>query len=230
MKLSAFAFLLISVSFGIDGFSQMEINQRDEFGKPHGPWKKYYEGTQQLRYEGVFEHGKETGEFRFYCEDCKDRPSAIKKFTAEDDVSEIEYYSKKGNLISTGKMHGKVRAGEWVTFHEDSRVPMVQETYLEGKLHGKQTTFYPDGKITSEVTYSNGVKDGPNLYYAPNGVVIKRLNYKNGDLHGPVSYYDAHGNLTIEGSYKEDRKHGLWRYYKDGKVVSEETFPNRNRE
>ena len=40
------------------GWSQ-DINQFDAEGKRHGVWKKNFEGTDQLRYEGEFDHGKE---------------------------------------------------------------------------------------------------------------------------------------------------------------------------
>ena len=39
--------------------SAQDLNQFDENGKHHGIWKKNYEGTQVLRYEGEFFHGKE---------------------------------------------------------------------------------------------------------------------------------------------------------------------------
>ena len=43
-----------------------EFNQFDSNGKRHGKWKKNFEGTEVLRYEGQFEHGKEVGVFKFY--------------------------------------------------------------------------------------------------------------------------------------------------------------------
>src|SRR5690606_23518112 len=105
-------------------FSQSEINQTDANGQRHGLWKKCYEGSQQLRYEGTFEHGKEVGEFKFYCEDCKDKPSVIKKFSGKDDIAEVKYLSIKGKVISEGKMKGHDRIGEWIIYHEKSEVPM----------------------------------------------------------------------------------------------------------
>lgn len=230
MKLSVFILFFGIICFPVNAFSQMEINQVDEQGKPHGIWKKYYEGTEQLRYEGKFDHGKEIGEFRFYCEDCKDKPVAVKNFNKKGDVTEVTYFTNKGNIISRGKMMGKERIGEWITYHENSKVPMVKETYSDGKLNGKKTTYYSNGKITEELNFVNGLKEGSNIFYSPIGVVIKKLEYKDDKLHGPVTYYDGHGNLIIEGSYKDDKKNGPWKYYKDGKMVLEETFPKKNRE
>ncbi len=230
MKPTAFIlfFGIILIPFSV--FSQEEVNQTDSQGKRHGEWKKYYEGTQQLRYEGKFEHGKEVGVFKFYCEECKDKPTVIKKFNNKNDIADVEYFTIKGKLVSEGKMKGQDRIGEWITYHKDSKTPMVLENYSDGKLIGKRITYYPDGKITEELAYKNGLKEGENIYYSPKGVVIKKLQYKADVLEGPAFYYDGYGNILIEGFYKNDRKDGLWKYYKNGKVILEETFPKKNRE
>lgn len=211
-------------------FSQNDVNQTDAQGQRHGVWKKHYPKTDQLRYEGKFEHGKEVGEFKFYCEDCKDKPTTIKTFNKKDDIAEVKYFTPKGKLVSEGKMKGKDRIGEWVYFHKNSKAIMTRENYVNGELNGKTVTYYPDGKITEEIDYKNGKEEGENNYYSPDGVLIKKLFYKNGDLHGPVVYFDAYGTVMIEGNYKEGKKNGLWKYYKDGKVILEETFPKKNKE
>ncbi|QAA80240.1 toxin-antitoxin system YwqK family antitoxin [Aequorivita sp. H23M31] len=224
--------ILISgiICFPITAFSQKEINQVDEDGRPHGIWKKHYEGTQQLRYEGKFEHGKEVGEFKFYCEDCRDKPAVIKIYDPKTELAEVTFLSRNGSIISKGEMKDRDRVGEWITYHENSTVPMIRETFLDGKLKGKRTVYYPNGKITEDSNFVDGVITGENIFYSPNGNVIKRLEYQNGLLQGPVNYYDEHGNLIIEGSYEQNNKHGLWKYYKDGKVVLEESFPKEKQE
>ena len=228
MKLK-FLLLFLTILNPLFSFSQKEINQTDDQGNPHGVWEKYYEGTDQLRYQGKFSHGKEVGEFKFYCEDCKQQPIATKKFN-NSGIAEVKYFDKKGNLLSEGKMDGELRVGEWITYHRNSKVPIVRETYSNGKLNGKKITYYPNGKITEVVEYSDGLKNGENIYYAPNGVVIKKMIYKNDQLHGPASYFDGHGNLLIEGAYKDDKKHGVWKYYQNGELAVEETFPKKNRD
>ena len=46
--------------------SAQEINQFDENGERHGKWQKKFEGTNEYRYHGQFEHGKEIGMFKYY--------------------------------------------------------------------------------------------------------------------------------------------------------------------
>lgn len=209
----------------LQAFSQSDINKMDSQGQRHGVWKKTYPGTEQLRYEGVFEHGKEVGDFKFYCEECKDQPSVIKSFNDKSDIANVQYFSLKGKLISEGKMKGKERIGEWLYYHENSNQVMTREHYENGKLHGKLITYYPNGQITETTAYKHGLKHGEDKYYSPEGILLKNLFYHNDKLHGEATYFDGYGNVLIKGSYKNGKKHGLWQYYKDGKISLEETFP-----
>lgn len=221
-------FLFFGIIFSsVSCFSQDKINQTDAQGQRNGVWRKMYPNTQQLRYEGTFDHGKEIGEFNFYCEECKDKPMATKNFSAKDDVADVKYFTIKGKLVSEGKMKGKERIGEWVYYQEKSKEVMTRENYVNGKLDGKVTTYYPNGKITEETNYKNGKKEGEENYYSLEGMLLKKFRYKNDKLEGPAFYYDAYGNLVIEGFYKNEKKHGLWKYYKDGKVTLEETYPKK---
>lgn len=229
MKKIVFILFLGIILSSLNAFSQSEINQVDAQGKRHGLWKKTFEGTDQLRYEGTFEHGKEVGEFKFYCESCKNQPMVIKNFTGKDNVADVQYFTIKGKLVSEGKMQGKDRIGEWVYYHEKSNNIMTREHYVDGKLNGNVITYYPNGKITQETSYVNGIKQGEDNYYSPDGVQLKKLRYAADQLQGPALYYDAYGNVVIEGFYKNNKKHGLWKYYKDGKVILEETFPKKEK-
>ncbi len=203
-----------------DGF-----NQLDEDGQRHGPWKKYYSQSQQVRYQGTFDHGKEVGEFRFYCQDCGDQPSVIKQFDKNSDQADVSYFTPKGLLVSKGKMQAKDRIGEWLYFHKGSDKVMTREFYQEGKLHGNWETYYPNGQVTELITYVNGIKEGPNLYYSPEGTLLKELKYVQDELEGEAIYYNAKGEVMIKGFYKNGKKHGLWTTYANGELVSEERFP-----
>ncbi len=225
-KLSILLFFGVIFSC-VDAFSQSDINQMDAEGMRHGVWKKTYPETDQLRYEGTFDHGKEVGEFRFFCEDCKEQPSVIKTFNKKDNIADVKYFTVKGKLVSEGKMKDKDRIGEWVYYHENSKEVMTRENYENGKLQGKVITYYPDGNKTEETDYKNGIKDGEDNYYSPDGVLLKKLLYIDDQLQGKAIYYDAYGNVVIEGYYKNGKKHGLWKYYKDGKMTLEETFPKK---
>ena len=76
------AIILFFVSIII---SAQDINQFDANGNRHGIWKKNFEGTKQLRYQGEFVHGKEVSEFKFYkLIKKKSTLTAIKQFNDND--------------------------------------------------------------------------------------------------------------------------------------------------
>lgn len=227
MKMQHFLFISIVLIFSIPGFSQNPINQNDENGKRHGLWIKTFPNSKQVRYEGVFEHGKEIGEFKFYCDNCKNQPAVVKNFAGKDDMADVKYFTPKGKLVSEGKMKLKDRIGEWIYYHKNSKEVMTREFYKNGKLDGVVTTYYPNGKITEEINYSNGLKEGANNYYSYEGVLLKKLLYKNDKLHGPAIYYDGYGKILHEGAYKNGRQNGIWKNYEDGKLISEESFPKK---
>lgn len=223
MKFLFLYFLTIFLS--LSSLNGQAINQVDDKGERHGLWQKNYDGTSQLRYEGTFEHGKEIGTFKFYCEDCKDIPIAIKEFEANSDISYVKYYAPNGKLVSEGKMDVKKRVGEWLYYHKESSKVMTREFYKDGKLDGQKITYYLNDIITEETTYVDGLREGLNNYYSPDGILLKKLQYKNDVLIGAAIYYDSAGNVSIEGNYKNGKKHGLWKYYKNGKLIREELFP-----
>ncbi len=207
--------------------AQDVINGLDQDGNRHGAWKKNFEGSQQLRYQGTFEHGKEVGAFTFYCEDCKDQPALIKEFEVNSTQAKVTYFTKKGKISSHGRMDGRERMGEWLYYHKDGTTVMSRETYKKGILDGQRITYYPDGIKTEILTYVEGIVQGVNLYYSPAGVLIKELYYENDELHGVARYYGPTGAVIIKGQYKQGAKNGLWQYFEKGKLTKEETFPKR---
>ena len=47
-------------------FAQIETNNLDENGQKNGLWKGFFPESQRIRYQGTFEHGRETGTFNYY--------------------------------------------------------------------------------------------------------------------------------------------------------------------
>ncbi len=218
-------FIFFGIIFSLTTATAQEINQMDDAGKRHGIWQKTFEGTNQLRYEGQFDHGVEIGVFKFYCSECGKQPMVIKEYSGKKGLADVKYYTKKGKLVSEGKMLGKKRIGEWLYYQKRGNAVMTREFYTEGELNGVKTTYYPNGKITEELNFQNGLKEGANNYYSPEGVLLKKLQYRNDKLQGAAEYYDSNGNVSIKGQYLKGKKNGLWQYLKDGKVELEETYP-----
>lgn len=216
----------IVLLFSVFQVCSQDINQMDAQGKRHGVWKKNFEGTEVVRYEGKFEHGKEVGLFKFYKYiDKKGVLSATKQFN-KDGSAEVKFFASNGKVISQGKMIGRTYVGKWIYYHNKSDVVMIEETFnSKGELEGERKVFYPNGQLAEMQHYKNGKLDGVSKMYAQNdGKLINEYTYVNGELHGPAKSYDDSGQIVAEGNYRHDKQHGIWKFYENGQLKEEKDF------
>ncbi|WP_115461555.1 toxin-antitoxin system YwqK family antitoxin [Winogradskyella aurantiaca] len=202
------------------GFAEGQVNQFDTNGKRHGLWTKNFEGTDQIRYSGEFNHGKEVDTFKFYTlSEGKSVLSAVRVFSSDSPIAKVSFYTSTGGLISEGRMNGKIYIGEWTYYHKNLDVKMITENYNDsGELDGPKVVYYKNGKIAEESTYKNGKLQGRVSWYSESGNLFKFLTYNQDLLEGPGEYYDPNGNLGSKGSYSANKKIGEWLYYKGGKL------------
>ncbi len=217
-------FLLFAFLFIGQASAQEEINQLDANGKRHGLWRKTFEeNPNQVRYEGRFEHGKETGLFTFYILG-QDKPAATKFFSPDSDTAQVKFLTQKGSVISEGKMLGEKRVGEWKYYHLNSDKLMMTENYTDGMLEGEKVTYFENGTPTEKSNYKAGELHGEQLIFSEKGVLLKKFTYSNGELHGPARIYNGKGELLIEGNYRNDKHHGIWKYYENGNLKEQKDF------
>ena len=209
--------------------SAQEFNQLDADDKRHGKWQKKYEGSDQMRYQGQFNHGKEVGTFKFYHKQPKGKhPSCIKEFTLDSNVSIVKYYTTHGLLLEEGKMKGKERIGTWISYDRKTKKIVSREPYVNGKIHGAVKSFYPDGKILKTEDFIAGKKTGGVILYTPNGKIVSKYAYTDDRQDGPFVKYDANGNKIVEGKYKMGKKISIWKYYENGKLVKTKDYTKSN--
>ncbi|WP_339886927.1 hypothetical protein [uncultured Flavobacterium sp.] len=204
-------------------FSQESINQLDTKGERHGLWKGTYEESKRPKYEGVFEHGKETGIFKFFDDTKAGKVIATRDFTKGNETCYVTMFDRKNNIVSEGLLINKEYEGEWKYYHKESKVVMSSENYKKGILSGVKKTFYDDGSVAEILNFSEGKRNGNYKKFGVNEKILEDLNYKNDELHGVATYYDGLGNISIQGQYNEGLKSGVWKTYEKGKVVKEET-------
>lgn len=202
-------------------FAQKGYNQYDSNNKRHGVWKKFYR-NKNIRYQGEFNHGKEIGTFKYYAVTGEKHPIVIKQFTQNSDLTEVQFFSKKGILESQGKMKGKKRVGKWTYFFKDGKTLLSEENYKDGKLDGQATTYYKNGKKTEVANYLNGKLHGKRMRYSDSGKEIESFTYRSGVIHGPAIIYDEKGEVYAKGSYKNGIKSGIWEFNMDGEMVKVE--------
>lgn len=206
-------------------FSQ-NINQLDVNGKNHGVWKKNFENTDVLRYEGAFSHGKEIGVFKFY-KNIKNKAvlSATKVFNESNDIAKVTFLSSKGKVISEGEMDGKKHIGQWNYYQQMNDNLLTVEHYNDvGNLHGLRTVFYPNEQVAEKQNYKNGKLEGVSVMYSESNVLLSELVYVNGQLHGYSKYYSPKAELIAEGMYENDKKVGIWKFYEKEKLTKEKNF------
>lgn len=213
--------LLISVLFCQNCLSQADFNKVDEKGKKHGVWKGFYEESKRPRYEGSFDHGKETGIFNFYDDTKAKSVIATREFNPIDNSAFTIFYDQKNNKVSEGKVVNKLFEGQWKYYHLASKNTMTTENYSKGKLEGLRTVFYSSGKVAEEINYKNNLKNGFYKKYTEKGVLLEESNFKNNLYHGAAIFKESTGNLASKGQFLNGKKSGIWQFFEKGKLIKE---------
>jgi len=211
-----FILLLLNSLFG---FAQDDFNLLDKEGKKHGVWKGFHQESKRLRYQGTFDHGKEVGTFNYYDDTAAGDIIGVRVFSSTDNSVYTTFYDQKKNIVSEGKSIGKLNEGVWKYYHFESKTIMTLENYKDGKLEGKRTVYFPNGKIAEECTYKNGKKDGAYTKYLDNGTLIETSFYKNNEYDGQAVYKDIEGKIVSQGLYKNGKKIGIWQFLEGNKIV-----------
>jgi len=84
-------------------------------------------------------------------------------------------------------------------------------TYEHGKVVGKDSHWYSNGKLAYEGEYAPGTGDADGVfrYWNPAGVLISEYTYKNDDVVGIEKYWNDNGQLRSSMNYGEfGSRHG----------------------
>ena len=197
------------------------INQVDKNGLKQGKYMEFYEGLDQVKWEGEYLNDLKNGYFR--------------------------EYSKKGILLSTTKYS----LGEVVENAEELQNLEIRTTYYangiisslnsyrDGVLEGVSKNYdssgavnnakiYRNGKLLSEgIIDDEGIKQGFwKEYFLETGKVKAEGEFKEGARFGEWKFYFETGEIEQTGKYTlGGLEQGKWKwYYKNGKLLREEDF------
>ena len=201
--------------------AQSDFNKLDEKGLKNGLWKGVYDESKRPRYEGTFQHGKETGIFKFFDDTKKGSLIATREFDPKDNSAYTIFYDQKNNKVSEGKVVNKQFEGEWKYYHLASKNIMTKENYSKGKLDGLRTVFYSNGKIAEEIMYKNNLKNGSYKKYTEKGALLEESNFKNDLYSGLAIFRDGNGDIASQGQFVNGKKEGMWQFFEKGKMVKE---------
>ena len=57
-------------------------------------------------------------------------------------------------------------------------------------------SYYPSGKLQSEISFTDSLRDGPAKFYYENGNLKEERNYQTGRVEGTIRLYHKNGNLS----------------------------------
>lgn len=105
---------------------------------------------------------------------------------------------------------------------------------------GLVKTFYPDGKIESEINFRDSIREGEAKFYYENGNVREERNYVNGRVDGLVKLYSETGLLKEVFVIEDGKREGPTSlfdengnylsdiYFEGGKLVVPSTIDNES--
>ena len=100
-----------------------------------------------------------------------------------------------------------------------------ESRFLNGKLHGKKTLFYPDGSILSEEPYLNGKASWSVDRFVLCG--CRRLNWEKQHINGKQisdKVYFRSGSVRIDTLFKDGKPVLKSTWDKDGNLVEKRLF------
>jgi mono/diheme cytochrome c family protein len=80
-----------------------------------------------------------------------------------------------------------------------------QNTNYTEQSDGSFTSYFENGKISSEEFYKDGLRYGNWRFYHENGPIKKELNYKKGLLEGKQRYFSTTGKLIYTEIYDKGK-------------------------
>jgi TonB family protein len=80
---------------------------------------------------------------------------------------------------------------------------------------GLVKTYFPNGKIQSEITYINKIREGGAKFYFENGNIRQEYSYVNGKVEGLVKEYYENGKLKLTYNIENGKKEGRVSFFKE---------------
>jgi antitoxin component YwqK of YwqJK toxin-antitoxin module len=243
---------------------RMGKDKRDEGeyrdGKKDGMWIEYLEfetrtgvynaGKKQGEWETCYVHGpcltesyrngKKHGKAIQYDDKAKSIINSDMYYQEDKPNGRWTFYTEGKKFMSVDYRDGIIH-GRHIKYWHNEQI-MVDQQYVNGKLHGDPIRFDEWGKgITlnngswetqhpkDEGIYIDGKKDGLWLEYGENE--ISEIQYSMGKLNGRYSSVYPNGRQKLEANFRNDKRHGKWIWYNEnGDIQQKGYFKNDERD
>lgn len=223
MRLTAFiGLLLISMSLvaqpgGRDVAKNIWVD-----GQKHGKWIETFEGSDKVRYEATFDHGRPIKVTHYHTNGQK---RAIMVFDQAGKTCLVTEWHANGKIGAEGTYASRgVRSGTWKIYDKKGLL-IAKESYVQGVQDGAQVYYYPGGQqVLERGNMVDGKKHGQWLRFLEDGTKSKIENFNQGQYHGEWRLFNVTGQLMVIGHFEYDLRHGKWLFYEKGQVVRVEHY------
>ena len=93
----------------------------------------------------------------------------------------LRKFGYEGHMTSSVHIKNGVKDGIETMYDKHVRV-IKQTPYVNGRIHGIEKAFYPNGSRMITYTYQYGMKNGYAFAYNTDGTVNKKAKFKNDKL------------------------------------------------
>ena len=137
----------------------------------------------------------------------------------------VENKDDNGVLIERYEVNkDNIKHGSYTSYFSDGAVNETSN-YVDGKLDGLRTIFYPNGKEEIVERYEMDVMNGPYLVYHDNGNLKQVVNFYDGVMSGPLKVFYADGTLKEEVTMVDNNENGPFKeFYPNGNVHWEGSY------
>lgn len=173
-----------------------------------GNWQyyNYYgEKTEEVFYD---EKGKKTGLYKQY--DIDGIVYSEVDYKNGDPVA-YRFFNKKGETIKDVKK--SKGSFEYEGFYADGVVSTKGIYKTDMGKDGRWEYFTQNGVLKSVEHFKDGKLHGEEINYYPNGEISDKWIYKNDSLSGYYASYFLNGNIYAQGWYEQKNRVGEWNYY-----------------
>jgi antitoxin component YwqK of YwqJK toxin-antitoxin module len=134
--------------------------------------------------------------------------------------SESSYYFQNHNGSHEQILHGK-----HTTWYPNGK-PHTESFYVDGKLNGTATNWWPNGIVRIRNHFNqNGLVDGEQSVYDIQGHLLKSYRMTNGT--GTEYIFHDNGTLKYEINWQNGVRHGFFKHYdRSGNLKEARNFKN----
>ena len=133
--------------------------------------------------------------------------------------------SEQGILFSKYQQFRKtkIKNGFYRLYHENGSLSM-EMYYKNGKLHGEERSYHPNGQLQNIANSVMGSYEGPFKYWYATGTLYQEGNYINNNIEGDLKTYYPNGILKEIVFFSKSVENGPYTFYHQNAKLKEEGF------